>query len=169
MMPISEAAEQAVQNRSTKNSATSTSEQGSPDARSLKVWAVLAGMYGNALFREHGEQPSREWQAAVDRLSDEQLRQAFGHLARLQLQAAEQNRPAGGFPPNVVQFLAAARMKDPVRYLGTDRYRPPELPDKSPEAVMRGIKARIDMFTKLGRHQRVDELKAELAEMEAAT
>lgn len=79
-------------------------------ARTMKVWAQLAEMFGKAFYREHGTEPSPLWHQAVARLSDNQIAMGLANLANDGLE----------FPANLPQFVAACKRVPPVRQLGTD-------------------------------------------------
>lgn len=99
--------------------------------RSAGVWLRLIEMFGGRMVREYGEDPPETWVMAIDRLQDRELTRALANLADDGLQ----------HPPTLPQFVAAARRKPPVRYLGTES--PPQIerkpadPEKAKENLAR--------------------------------
>ena len=89
--------------------------------RAMQVWAQLAEVFGKAFYREHGETPSKLWVAAVNRLTDDQIKRGLANLANDAMQ----------FPANLSQFVAACKRLPPVRQLGV-----PQIEDKRPPGRM---------------------------------
>jgi len=56
-------------------------------------------MFGNAWFREHGEQPGQLWRDAIGRLQDHEIRNGLANLGNDNLQ----------FPANLSQFVSACK------------------------------------------------------------
>lgn len=84
------------------------------ERRAAKVWLRLREMHGDRFLREFGSQPNETWRAAIDRLSDDEIRQALKTLA-------EKGSP---HPPTLGEFVAACRPPKPEtgspRYLGAN-------------------------------------------------
>lgn len=84
------------------------------ERRAAKVWLRLREMHGDRFLREFGSQPNETWRAAIDRLSDDEIRQALKALAE----------KASPHPPTLGEFVAASRPPKPEtgspRYLGVN-------------------------------------------------
>jgi hypothetical protein len=65
----------------------------------MLVWVQLAEIYGKALYREHGSEPSMLWKQAIERLTDQELQRGLKNLA---VQAL-------AYPANLGQFVEACK------------------------------------------------------------
>ena len=74
-------------------------ERPQDSTRPMRVWAQLVDMFGNAWYREHGENPGTTWQQAVWALTDNQIKAGLVNLGNSALQ----------FPPNLSQFVSACK------------------------------------------------------------
>lgn len=77
----------------------------------MTVWVQLAEMFGKAFYREHGGQPTRLWQQAINRLTDKQIATGLAELGNSGL----------AFPPNLSQFITACKTVRRTPYWSTPR------------------------------------------------
>ncbi|MEL6300280.1 MAG: hypothetical protein AAFV47_09230 [Pseudomonadota bacterium] len=117
----------------------------------------MVRIYGKAFIREHGSEPNPAWVQAISRLGDQQIRRGLANLANQAL----------AFPPNLGQFVAAAKTPPPQHMLGPSSYNPPRIGDQSLETRIQSLKARAQAMRTARKIERAEELEAECTRLEA--